>query len=99
MTSVGNLLDARYTDECVAMARNRRDFVMAFIALAPLNSVPDDDFVVMTSGCAVAISSSWARESAMPQTRPPRRSSIAGWHGRPIRLVKPIKSTLDIMLT
>lgn len=54
MTSVGNLLDADYTAACVAMARQQLDFVMGFIALNPLNSEPDDDFVVMTPGCALS---------------------------------------------
>lgn len=54
MTSVGNLLDADYTAACVDMARQQLDFVMGFIALGPLNSEPDDDFVVMTPGCALS---------------------------------------------
>ncbi|KAK0654241.1 Orotidine 5'-phosphate decarboxylase [Lasiodiplodia hormozganensis] len=54
MTSVGNLLDADYTAACVAMARQQLDFVMGFIALNPLNSEPNDDFVVMTPGCALS---------------------------------------------
>lgn len=54
MTSVGNLLDADYTAACVDMARQQLDFVMGFIALGPLNAEPDDDFMVMTPGCALS---------------------------------------------
>lgn len=53
MTSQGNFLDETYTSNCVDIARQHRDFVMGFIALKPLNSQPEDDFIVMTPGCSI----------------------------------------------
>lgn len=53
MSAANNLLDSRYTRACVDMARRHRAFVMGFIAMEPLNEMPDDDFVVMTPGCAL----------------------------------------------
>ncbi|KAF2143948.1 uncharacterized protein K452DRAFT_285989 [Aplosporella prunicola CBS 121167] len=58
MTSAGNLLDASYTETCTTIARQQRDFVMGFIALGPLNWEPEDDFVVMTPGCALPLEES-----------------------------------------
>ncbi|CZR51851.1 related to orotidine 5'-phosphate decarboxylase [Phialocephala subalpina] len=53
MSSAGNLLDEAYTKKTVSIARTHRDFVMGFIALEPMNSEPEDDFVVMTPGCSL----------------------------------------------
>ncbi|KAF4630039.1 hypothetical protein G7Y89_g8108 [Cudoniella acicularis] len=53
MTSAGNFLNEEYTSNCVAIARQYREFVMGFIALKPLNSQPEDDFIVMTPGCSL----------------------------------------------
>lgn len=54
MSSSGNFLDATYTENCVAIGRGSRDFVMGFIALQPQNSESDDSFIVMTPGCSLS---------------------------------------------
>jgi uridine monophosphate synthetase len=54
MSSASNLLDARVTDQAVAMARANRDFVMGFIAQRSLNVDPDDNFITFTPGVQFA---------------------------------------------
>jgi uridine monophosphate synthetase len=54
MSSAGNLLDARVTEQAVAMARANRDFVMGFVAQRSLNVEPDDNFVTFTPGVQFA---------------------------------------------
>lgn len=51
MSSAGNLLDAKYAQACVEIARNHKDFVMGYIAQESLNDTADDQFVTMTPGC------------------------------------------------
>jgi uridine monophosphate synthetase len=53
MSSAGNFLNEEYTRALVSIAREHLDFVMGFIALKPLNSEPEDAFVVMTPGCSL----------------------------------------------
>ncbi|KAJ9664078.1 orotidine 5'-phosphate decarboxylase [Coniosporium apollinis] len=50
MSSEGNLLTGSYTEQCVAIAREHRDFVMGFIAQRALNGEEGDNFVTMTPG-------------------------------------------------
>jgi uridine monophosphate synthetase len=50
MSSAGNLLTGAYTQQCVSIARQHRDFVMGFIAQHSLNSEPGDNFITMTPG-------------------------------------------------
>ena len=35
------------------ITRKNRDSVMGFIAVEPLNSQPDNDFIVITPGCSI----------------------------------------------
>ncbi|OCL04114.1 orotidine-5'-phosphate decarboxylase [Glonium stellatum] len=51
MSSAGHLLTGAYTDQCVAIARQHRDFVIGFIAQRSLNADAADNFVTMTPGC------------------------------------------------
>ena len=51
MSTKDNLIDARYTRECIQAAREHKDFVMGFISQENLNSEADDAFVSMTPGC------------------------------------------------
>jgi len=50
MSSEGHLLTGDYTQKCVDIARENRDFVMGFIAQRSLNSEDGDNFVTMTPG-------------------------------------------------
>ncbi|KAL2356914.1 Orotidine 5'-phosphate decarboxylase domain-containing protein [Cryomyces antarcticus] len=50
MSSEGNLLTGAYTEQCVAIARQHRDFVMGFVAQRSLNVEKGDNFVTMTPG-------------------------------------------------
>lgn len=53
MSSAGNLLTGAYTEECVKIARENKDFVMGFIAQRSLNSEPGDNFLTMTPGVKI----------------------------------------------
>lgn len=53
MSSADNLFTASYTDKCVSLARQHRDFVMGFIAQRGLNSAPEDNFIIMTPGVSL----------------------------------------------
>ncbi|KAF2084930.1 Orotidine 5'-phosphate decarboxylase, partial [Saccharata proteae CBS 121410] len=50
MSSEGNLLTPAYTQQCLDIARQHKDFVMGFIAQHSLNSKPGDNFLTMTPG-------------------------------------------------
>jgi len=50
MSSEGNLLTGAYTQRCVELAREHRDFVIGFVAQRNLNSQPDDNFLTLTPG-------------------------------------------------
>lgn len=50
MSSKGNMCTGVYTDECVEIARQHKDFVMGFIAQRSLNSRKGDNFITMTPG-------------------------------------------------
>ncbi|KAI4221057.1 MAG: hypothetical protein L6R36_007170 [Xanthoria steineri] len=50
MSSENNLLDAEYTDTCVAAAREHKDFVLGFVAQENLNAEKRDAFLVFTPG-------------------------------------------------
>ncbi|KAF1976158.1 orotidine-5'-phosphate decarboxylase [Bimuria novae-zelandiae CBS 107.79] len=51
MSSEGHLMTPEYSQKCVEIARQNRDFVMGFIAQRSLNSEPQDNFLTMTPGC------------------------------------------------
>lgn len=53
MSSEGNLLTGAYTEQCVAIAREHREFVIGFIAQRSLNTEPDDNFITMTPGVSL----------------------------------------------
>ncbi|KAI9884848.1 MAG: hypothetical protein M1823_003375 [Watsoniomyces obsoletus] len=53
MSSEGSLLTGKYTEECVALAREHRDFVIGFIAQRSLNGEPDDNFLTLTPGVSL----------------------------------------------
>lgn len=52
MSSEGNLLTPAYTEECVTMARDHKDFVLGFIAQRTLNTQRGDNFITFTPGVA-----------------------------------------------
>ena len=51
MSSEGHLMTPEYSQKCVDIARQNRDFVMGFIAQRSLNTEPGDNFLTMTPGC------------------------------------------------
>lgn len=51
MSSAGNFLDDKYSNACVEIARDNKDFVMGYIAQQSLNTSPEDQFMTMTPGC------------------------------------------------
>lgn len=51
MSSAGNFMDERYTQACVAAAREHPSFVMGFVAQQDLNAQAGDSFVTMAPGC------------------------------------------------
>lgn len=53
MSSEGNLLTGAYTEQCVAIARQHRDFVIGFIAQRSLNMEKGDNFITMTPGVSL----------------------------------------------
>ncbi len=53
MSSEGNLLTESYTEQCVQLARQHRDFVIGFVAQQSLNSAADDNFVTFTPGVSL----------------------------------------------
>ncbi len=53
MSSEGNLLTGTYTEHCVSLAREHRDFVLGFIAQRSLNTEPDDNFITFTPGVSL----------------------------------------------
>jgi uridine monophosphate synthetase len=53
MSSEGNLLTSDYTQQCVAVARQNKDFVIGFIAQHALNSEDADNFLTMTPGVSL----------------------------------------------
>jgi uridine monophosphate synthetase len=50
MSSEGNLMDEQYTQHCLTVARQHKDFVIGFISQRDLNSGNSDDFISMTPG-------------------------------------------------
>ena len=56
MSSEENLLTPEYTEKCVKVARQNRDFVMGFIAQKSLNTDSADNFITMTPGVSLPIS-------------------------------------------
>lgn len=53
MSSEGNFLTGEYTDTCVEVARQHRDFVLGFIAQRSLNKLDGDNFITMTPGVSI----------------------------------------------
>jgi uridine monophosphate synthetase len=53
MSSEGNLLTGAYTEQCVSIAREHREFVIGFIAQRSLNTDPEDNFITMTPGVSL----------------------------------------------
>ncbi|KAL0259573.1 orotidine 5'-phosphate decarboxylase [Diplodia seriata] len=53
MSSAGNLMTGAYTEQCVKIARQQKDFVMGFIAQRSLNTEPGDNFLTMTPGVKI----------------------------------------------
>ena len=53
MSSEGNLMTGAYTQQCVALARQQRDFVIGFVAQHNLNSELTDNFVTITPGVSM----------------------------------------------
>jgi uridine monophosphate synthetase len=53
MSSEGNLLTGAYTQQCVDIARDHRDFVIGFIAQRSLNEEEKDNFLTMTPGVSL----------------------------------------------
>ena len=59
MSSAGNFLDTKYTQNCVDIAQQFADTVMGFIAMGkiteekPSQSASESDFLVMTPGCSL----------------------------------------------
>lgn len=51
MSSEGNLATKCYTDACVEIARDNKEYVMGFISQECLNTEPDDQFLSFTPGC------------------------------------------------
>lgn len=51
MSSEGHLMTPEYQKATVDIARNKRAFVMGFIAQRSLNTEPEDNFITMTPGC------------------------------------------------
>ncbi|KAI9024733.1 humps family-domain-containing protein [Hyaloraphidium curvatum] len=55
MSSAGNLIDERYTEETFRMAMRNRDFVIGFIGQRRLGSgSPEEDFLYLTPGVSLA---------------------------------------------
>ncbi len=65
MSSEDNLLTPKYTQTCVEMARQHKDFVIGFVAQQSLNTADGDNFIVMTPGVNLPRTESseqpWAR--------------------------------------
>jgi uridine monophosphate synthetase len=53
MSSEGNLLTGAYTEKCVEIAREHKDFVIGFIAQRSLNEEEKDNFLTMTPGVSL----------------------------------------------
>ncbi|EKG09475.1 hypothetical protein MPH_13483 [Macrophomina phaseolina MS6] len=53
LAEMGNLLAGSYTQQCVEIARQHKEFVMGFIAQRSLNSEPGDNFLTMTPGVKI----------------------------------------------
>jgi uridine monophosphate synthetase len=53
MSSEGNLLTGAYTQQCVEIARDHKDFVIGFIAQRSLNEEENDNFLTMTPGVSL----------------------------------------------
>jgi uridine monophosphate synthetase len=53
MSSEGSLLTGNYTEKCVQIAREHKEFVIGFIAQRSLNVEPDDNFIIMTPGVSM----------------------------------------------
>jgi uridine monophosphate synthetase len=53
MSSEGNLLTGAYTEQCVSIAREHREFVIGFIAQRSLNTELEDNFITMTPGVSL----------------------------------------------
>lgn len=53
MSSEGNLLTGPYTEQCVSIARQHREFVIGFVAQRSLNTEPDDNFITITPGVSL----------------------------------------------
>ena len=56
MSSEENLLTPEYTQKCVEVARQNRDFVVGFIAQKSLNTGAADNFITMTPGVSMVSS-------------------------------------------
>ena len=55
MSSEENLLSPEYTNKCVEVARQHRDFVIGFIAQRSLNTDVADNFITMTPGVSLPL--------------------------------------------
>jgi len=53
MSSEDNMLTKSYTEPCVQIAREHKEFVIGFIAQQSLNVEPDDNFIIMTPGVSM----------------------------------------------
>jgi uridine monophosphate synthetase len=53
MSSEGNLLTGAYTQQCVEIARDHKEFVIGFIAQRSLNEKENDNFLTMTPGVSL----------------------------------------------
>ncbi|KAI9725875.1 MAG: orotidine 5'-phosphate decarboxylase [Chrysothrix sp. TS-e1954] len=53
MSSKDHMLGPEYTQKCLEIARDHRDFVIGFIAQESLNSNAEDNFVVLTPGISL----------------------------------------------
>ncbi|KAI9721179.1 MAG: hypothetical protein M1812_002340 [Candelaria pacifica] len=53
MSSEGNMLTGKYTERCVEIAREHKDFVLGFIAQHGLNYKADDNFLTFTPGVSL----------------------------------------------
>jgi uridine monophosphate synthetase len=85
MSSEDNLLTEAYTQKCVEIGRQNRDFVLGFIAMRSLNTTSEDNFLTLTPGVKLVEGDGSGGDGLGQQYQTPRKVVLE--HGTDIIIV------------
>jgi uridine monophosphate synthetase len=72
MSSAGNLLTPEYTQQCLQIGRQNKDFVLGFISQQSLNTSPEDNFLTLTPGVKLLAANEKAGDDLGQQYNSPK---------------------------